>query len=174
MGYKINNNGRKVKTYLYKGEHLALSELSVKYGIGYATLKHRVRRNPDKKIDELMHVPGDKNHYRKGTKFYTYKGVTKSCAEWARHLGFGLPTMRERFTKWSVARAIETPLENGSDSKKASGWNKPLKKEVDYLEVRNRIKSYRKLGWPDDEIFVKISTGDFQHERDIGVLGRAR
>ena len=42
----------------------------------------------------------------------TYNGKTRTLAEWARHLGMKKTTLQTRIStrKWSIKRAIETPV----------------------------------------------------------------
>lgn len=47
---------------------------------------------------------------RKSNRFYTYQGVTLCAQDWANRLGIATQTMLLRFRKWSVEKAITTPV----------------------------------------------------------------
>ena len=165
MTFKLGTNGHEIDAYLIDGELLSRAEIALKFGISKGTLASRMRRNPDKQITELLHSTTSKK--RKGMKMYTYKGVTKSCAEWAKHLNTSLSGMRNRIVSWGIERAIEQPIIGRRD--KVSRWSKPIPDVDNDYELSNRINSYRKLGWSDDEILTKITNGDYQLDRTLSV-----
>jgi len=52
------------------------------------------------------------NRNRRDNRLLTYKGQTKTCAEWAELLGIEYSTLRGRLNllKWSPERALSTPI----------------------------------------------------------------
>lgn len=57
-------------------------------------------------------TPKQQTRNRSTSRLLTYKGVTKSMAQWADDLGIEYYLLRNRITKckWTVERAFETPL----------------------------------------------------------------
>mgnify|MGYP003124569134 CR=1 FL=1 len=152
------------KLYDHKGNHYTLKELSIKYKIGYGSLRARIRRHPDEPIDNLLYPPRSK--YRTGTSMYAYRGMRKSCAEWAKYCGVDTITMYNRFKHRTPAQAIE----NRTRTELKSKWGNPMPDFDKWSELKQRISSYRDLGWGDEEILYKMCHGDSQLRRNLADL----
>jgi len=147
---------RKGRRYTIDGEHLSLKQIAKKYGLSYTALANRIRRHPEKLLKDLVHPANSK--YREGTELYTYDGKTLSCSEWAKICKVTIVTMANRFRNRSVQDAVEDrPL-----GVKFGDYTKSIPTIDADLELKRRIKAYRKKGWDDSEIYYKIVNGDFQ------------
>tara|TARA_R110002167_G_scaffold5653_2_gene26215 strand:+ start:1723 stop:2217 length:495 start_codon:yes stop_codon:yes gene_type:complete len=155
---------RSNKLYEYEGDHYTLKALSIKCEIGYSSLRARVRRHPNAPIADLLYKPGTK--YRTGTSMYAYRGMRKSCAEWAKYCGVDTITMYNRFKHRTPAQAIE----NRTRTTLRSNWGNPPPDYDKWVELKQRILAYQDRGWSDEEILYKICHGDSQLRRNLAEI----
>lgn len=86
-----------------------------------------LKPSPEHTIDRIENTKGyykencrwatrnEQQRNRRDTTFVTYKGKTKSIADWAEELGFTLPLLYSRIVnlKWDTERAFTTETRNG-------------------------------------------------------------
>lgn len=102
-----NNNTRRNRVYIFRGESKNLAQWSEHLGIRWETLRTRidVLKWP---IDVALSMPINDTAAVK----YTHNGKTLSLQEWAAETGIGYETIRKRVQglKWSISKALTTPV----------------------------------------------------------------
>ena len=141
----------KWNSFWLDGKRYTIKELSHKFDISLDALKSRVKRNPGTHIGELLYTSGSR--VRQGIQ-YEHNGVSKTCEEWSRvypHLTAN--RIRQRF-KQGVS--LDAPLVRKDKAIPDPNWDAELPFFDIDLQLKTTIESYRKKGWSDDDIVVKI------------------
>tara|TARA_R110000744_G_scaffold52657_1_gene112744 strand:+ start:597 stop:1055 length:459 start_codon:yes stop_codon:yes gene_type:complete len=146
------------KVYVFNGEVLTIPDAAKKYGLKASTLATKIRRNPSADLGKLV-----SGVYRKLPKQFKYKGETKTVKEWCGlypHLNIQL--IRRRL---SDGTALEKPVRKTTEP--SGNWSQPIPLTCNDYELKNRIKSYKRLGMSDQDIYYKITNGDFHLSRTL-------
>ena len=98
----------------FGGERLVLKDWAIRLGLCEATLRGRLRRGWT--VEEVLSVGKRSSKEvqvgrKSGNHFLTYDGKTLVIAEWARILGIGKSTIRQRILAgWTTEKALTTTV----------------------------------------------------------------
>lgn len=147
------------KMYIFNGQLLTIPDAAKKYGIKAATLRTKIRRNPNADLSHLI----SKIYPKKPPKKFKYKGETKSIKEWADVY----PHLTPQLIRVRLRDGTPLELEVRTIKTKGSNWSNPMPVYKQEDELSNRIKAYKKKGMSHQEIYFKIKSADFSLERNV-------
>lgn len=153
-------SSQKPRTYLYMGDNLTIKQLAEIKGVSRAYMQVLVNEYG---VNDAMAYVRKKTRRK---KLYEYKGGKYSADQLADMAAekCGPQAMSIRIKKHGVEKAVEfdgfEKLRTQAMKGKTGKNNKidlvePEPFDKDY-ELKQRIKSYKKLGWSDDEILIKF------------------
>ena len=143
-----------VKTLLINGEFLTLEKAAEKYNLSVSALRSRIIRNPSVDPSELLYKTSEKN---KKTKYYNFRGESKSIVEW----GEVYPDLSPGMIRERLKNNVSLDLPKIKRGKSKGNWEKPMPVFHKDTQLKNTVKSYKKMGLSDREIYYKITNGDF-------------
>lgn len=134
--------------YRYKGKTQNIRAWAIEYNMPYHNLYYRVVVG-GWTIRKALETPIKKRFDKKYK--YKYKGKLKTLSEWAKEHKINYHVLYQRITrqKWSIKKAIETPLRKVPvlkyRGKKTTLMELSKEFDIPYGTLRMRINTYK---WP--------------------------
>lgn len=118
--YKENLRNRRSSVFVeYKGERVLAIALTERLGIPYLLFMDRVRKQKWS-VERAVDTPVVTQYRRLSATsshdmFFTFRGQSKSLAEWAKELAFDIPHVRRRLNAgWDFERAVTAESNRGA------------------------------------------------------------
>lgn len=144
------------KTYNVDGVAMTAMEVAVKFNISIDALRSRIKRNPNTPIVELLYKTGSR---ARASLKHKHNGKEKTVEQWALIYNMPIYRVRQRFKD---GISLDEPIVEKRKVKQGeSNWNAAMPKYDKDQELNQRIESYRKIGLKDDEIYNRMTKGDF-------------
>ena len=144
------------KSYNVNGEALTITEMAVKFNVSMDALRSRIKRNPTTPIVDLLYKTGSRT---RASLKYKHNGKEKTVEQWA--LIYNMPIYRVRQRLKDGISLDEPVVEKRKVKQGDSNWSVPMPTYDKDQELNQRIESYRKMGLKDDEIYNRMTKGDF-------------
>lgn len=102
-------NKRTNRWFEFNGKKMVLPDWAKETGIPLGTLRQRLLETGWSVERAFTESPGTR---KSNNRWITFRGKTKTGAEWARTLGISYQTLKTRINKlkWSTDRALSTPV----------------------------------------------------------------